>query len=421
MKHLWRSRSHWTYFFLIRLGVAGTLASPLMPVALGFEDTKVLPKGVRKANIRTLSTSFSQKTNGQGKALELENPLLNPLKFNDILKSEKDLQKRELTAGFLLNESFDKAEKVGDFTADVKGKANVTVVIGAWGITENTTLALAVPYYSMEIDAKMGFVPNATGERFLQRLSDPSNNNVAGAREAGEKINNAVGRFQQKLVDNGYKPVGRWKDSGLGDTQLVAKSRLLNEDSFKLASMSAVVAPTGKKDDPNHLLDKGFGDGQWDLLAGVVTEQPVGSVVSLSQYAKYTYQMPGRKKVRAATEDEKIEVPLKSVTYKLGDKVDAGLGSSFQITSDVGMGLGYVFNHKFKDIYFAGESSSLLEKNTTEQSHHLEADVGYNTIEHFKNKSFPAPLETRLAYKYQIKSKNTAVSHFVQWDFSLFF
>lgn len=390
--------------------------------AYAFEDSKVMPKGIRRLTLRVVNTDINQKTDATGSANELERPLAKDLTFKDILKGEKDPVKRQVTAGYLTYENFNTSDSVGSFTADLKGRLTVFAPIMTYGLTEKVTLAAAMPVFNMAMSVGMGFKTNSTGQAFLKSLNNPYNNQTASARDAGDKINNAVARLNTKLVDNGYKPVDNWQANGLGDLQLLSKARVYDGTFVKSALTGGVVLPTGRTDDPDILIDKGFGDGQWDVFFGAAIDEPIADTgLTLNQYAKYTHQLPGQRTVRMVTAEESIEVPKERVRFKLGDKIEAGTAVQMESDLGVGGGVGYNYYRKFGDLYKAGASSSLLAKDSLEQSHQAELELVYSGVPAFRRKEIPVPFETKVSYKRQLASKNMAVTHFVQFDAGVFF
>lgn len=390
--------------------------------ALGFEDTKVMPKGIRRLSLRYISTDIGQKTDNSGTALELEKPLAKQLTFKDILKGESDLLKRELTRGYLMYEGFSEEQSVGGFTADLRGRVNVYAPIFTYGLSEKTTLAIAMPIYDMSMAVDVGFKSNETGQKFLNSLASSYNNNASSAVEAGGKINNAVAKLNEKLATNGYKSLSFWSDKGPGDMQLIAKSLVYSSEPLRTSITGGLVAPTGRTDDPNNLIDKGFGDGQWDILGGLTADLAVGAGVIVSPFTKYTYQLPGRKRIRLATDEEAIEVESKTVNFKLGDRVEGGISVQSESESGIGGGLGMLWSNKYKDTYnIPTQSKVKLERDTNESQSFFEAELYYSAVKAYKRGDLKVPFETKLNYKRQLASRNAPVTHFVQFETGVFF
>lgn len=390
--------------------------------AWAFEDTKVMPAGIRRLSLRLVNTTADEKTGGDGTPQGLAKPLEKSLTFKDILKSEKDPLKRTLSAGYLNSNGIGRDESVGAFAGDLKTRVTVFAPILSWGLTSRITVAAAMPIYSMATSPGVAFQGNARGQRFLDTLADDYSAQSVAAREAAEKMNDAVGRLQNKLTENGYRRLENWQATGPGDFQLVGKGLLHEGSALRVAGTFGCVAPTGRIDDPDNLIDKGFGDGQWDAFAGVMFDQPLGeSGFMFNEYGRYTYQFEGRRTVRLATEQETIEVEKKRVSYKLGDKLEAGGSLQYAHASGFGGGLGYNYFQKWKDDYRTGPSAATLEKNTAEQFHQAEVEAVYTTVPAYRRAQFPVPLETKLSYRHQLASRNTAITHFVQFETGVFF
>lgn len=396
------------------------MAHPLAGMAI--ESAKVLPKGVRNIDIRTVNTNIDSKTDRAGEAKPLAQPLAQDLTFAKIAKGENTTKAKQLRA-FLADNGFSESDAVGSFTADLKGHIGVAATIASYGLSDKLTLAIAAPYYRASTSIAVGFKTTDTGQAFLDSLAKPDNNQQAAAVEAGSKINDAVGRLNDKLQDNGYRALEDWSGQGFGDLTLAGKYQLYKRDDFAVASTAGVVAPTGRVDDPDILNDVGFGDGQWDVFAQGAVDEPLWFDLSLNQFAKYTVQLPGVKSVRQATEEESIEVGKQEVPFKLGDKVDAGLSLSWSPPHGTVMGVGYNYFRKFGDIYkeLPEDAKKKIEDATDQEAHNSEVMLGYSTLPLFQRGAFPVPLDLKLTYIRQLASRNLPVTELAQLDFNLFF
>lgn len=390
------------------------------------ESTKVLPKGVRSINLRIVDTTIDQKTNRQGTPLPLAHPLSQDLTFKKIADGE-DTIKGNLLRGFLLGEGIDLDTSVGSFDADLKARVRVTAPIFAFGLYEKLTIALAVPYYRARTNVAIGFKPNENAAAFLNALSRPENNQVAAAREAGEKINRAVDRLNEKLTDNGFAALGPWEDEGIGDVTLAAKALVaqghLARRPVAFASTAGFVAPTGKVDDPQILTDIPFGDGQWDIFGQLSFDEEILDSVTFNQTLKYTHQLEGQKKVRAIREDEKIEVPLTSTRFKPGDRWETNISLAWQPSFGLVSGVGYSAMKKLGDRYKLDqeETKRELEKASDQTGQQLEGTLGYSTVSAFQRGTVPIPLELKMTLTRPMASQNTPVSSLAQLDFTMFF
>ena len=386
------------------------------------EHTKVLPRGVRGLNIRSVETSISSKTDSNGKALPLASPLQQELTFSRIVKGEESVKGKQLQA-FLLANGFSENDSVGQFTADLQGRVYVVAPIASYGLTDKLTLAIAVPYYKAKTAVEVGFQQNQRAKDFIASLASPEQNQVGSAQEAGLKLNNAVSELNAKLVANGYSELNDWSASGLGDITIAAKYLAFENRQLSSAVTGGFVAPTGRTDNPDILTDIPFGDGQWDVFGQLAFDQPLSQYVFVNQFLKYTWQLPGEKSMRDIAADEKVEVETISTRYKLGDKLDAGLSINYLSPGGVLLGVGHSWFEKYGDSFYGPGSVTKgeLSKDTNQSAENGEFAIGYSTIPAFQRGKFAAPLELKLGYQRQYRSKNLPVSDLTQIDASLFF
>lgn len=391
--------------------------------ALSFESTQVLPEGVRNFNLRTVYTETDSKTDKQGQIKPLAIDLWKPLKFKNIISGETGLKKKQLE-GLLIQQGWSPEDSVGDFYANLDAQISVWAPIFAYGVTSKLTIATALPIYSASTDISVGFKSNSGADKFIGALTDSKMSNYQSAVEAARKMSEAPSRLNTKLVDNGYQQLDKWQDTGLGDLQVIAKYLAYDGEVFKTTVSGGFVAPTGKTDDPAILTDLPFGDGQWDLISQVILDQDITPQLKINQFYKYTYQAPGNKETRLKTAEESIEVELKEIDYKLGDKVDAGLSIQYeQASTGIQGGLGVIAFRKFSDTYETEDlaSKSELEKDSTQEALYWAAKLGYSTVKAYGRGEFAAPLMASIEYRKQQESKNQPRTDFTQIDLKLFF
>lgn len=398
-------------------GGGGVVSVALASQAFGFENAKVLPKGVRNLNLRSVSTTIDEKTNQSSESQPLSEPLARDLTFKKLLNGKKDLERTKLQA-FMLAYGFNDTDVLGTFTADLQGRLDVLAAVGSYGITDKITLAVALPYYHATTNVGVGFKPGGRGNEFVAALTQASMNQFENAY----KYNDTVGELQKKLIDNGYQQIGPWEGEGLGDLTIAAKALAWSNGRAALAFTGGVVAPTGRVDDPDNLTDLAFGDGQWDAFAQVAFDQTLGAGFSLNEYGKYTYQFADEKDVRLITDEERIEVDKDLARYKLGDKWETGISINFESYDGINVGLGLVRQAKFGDRYVvSGEPKQELEEGTDQWAVSSEARLAYSTIPAFQRKDFMVPLSVGVEYRRHEASKNYPIANLLQVDASLFF
>ena len=398
--------------------------------AWALENAKVLPQGVRRVNIKSLSVDLARKYNNEGDLISLAQPLAADITFDNVLKGKQGLDNTKLRA-FLNENKLSHDQVLGSLSADLKGSMRVIAPIVAYGLTERITLAVAAPFYLARTEVALGYRANdENAQNFLNLLSSPQYNQVAAAREAHGKFSDGVAALNDKLEDNNYQRLGTWEDKAFGDVTLAVKTSIFGDATSKLrlANLAGLVVPTGRIDDPDVLTDVAFGDGSWDIFAGLMCDQQLTSNLYLNQFAKFTYQLETDRLMRMKTADEAIEVEKAQLTYKPGNKIDLGASVQWESDSGLELGLGYEFNRKQRDNYQASAAvEQELEKDTLTQVNNLEVKLGFSTIPAFKRKQIPVPLNVSFQYKRVIdggllaKNKNVPATQLFVLDMNLYF
>ena len=143
-------------------------------LAFAFEDTRVMPKGVRRVEYVNVNTSVSEKSDNSGKNLELATPLQADLKVSNMIKKRLGFEKTQLQ-GFVKTQDLSDTDTLGTFSADLKGQINVQALTFAYGLTDRMTLGFGVPFYSAKTSARMGFQQNSNSEKIVQALYKQGN------------------------------------------------------------------------------------------------------------------------------------------------------------------------------------------------------------------------------------------------------
>ena len=389
--------------------------------AFAFEHTKVLPQGIRNFTVHSIHTTIREKTDDQGENNSIAKPLNQNLTFEKVAANESHIKQTQIKA-LLLSEGLTLEDSLGSFTADMQGSIAVTAPVLSYGITENLTFAIAIPYYRSKMDVELGFKTNPEIiNPFLTGLQ--SRNQTHNANKVVDKLNNAVEGLQEKLDQNGYQRLENWEGEHIGDVTLATKWRPYNKDKVKIATTQGLILPTGKVDNPDILNDIPTGKGSLQLLTGISIDQYLISNVFLNQYVKYQHPFVSKKDVRLKTADEKIAVEKARARYFLGDLYQIGASLQYEPTNGFVSGLGYIYEKQYEDRYDINHSAAKeeLQKNTQHTTHFVEAKIGYSSVQAFKNGKFPVPLATNLEFKKHIKSQNSFTNDLMTANVALFF
>ena len=404
------------------------LAVLLLCAALpGFavEHTKTLPRGRFNFNLRSIATGIATKTDSSGKSLGLAAPLERDLTFNDVLRNQSAVSptRAAKVEGFMLANDLDRDDSLGRFSASAKASVRVTAPVLAFGATDRVTLAIGAPYMSARSAISVGFSRSETASEFLAMLSDPANNQHEAALELDEKLGTAPAELNRELGAYGVEPLGSWSGTGWGDTTVAAKRRAWESSHMAMAATFGSVLPTGRPDQARVMNDVPFGDGQTDLFTQATWEENPLPGFSVSQTLKYTHQMPGRREVFRGLDPEDLEAGTTNANFKLGDRIDAGLGFAWAHPSGVTASVGWQANRKWGDSWHDAEGFRLnaLEANTDETLFLSEMAAGFSTVAGYLRGEYAAPAEVTFAVARQIASRNVMESDLYEMSASLFF
>lgn len=223
----------------------------------------------------------------------------------------------------------------------------------------------------------------------------------------------------------GFKRVGTWSDSGFDDIELLGKYQLYNKGVWRLASAAGVRLPTGQVDDPDNLVDLGFGNGNFDLLFRLYADYLGIKNVLLNTTIRYDIQLPDRELLRVPDFfHQPLTTNKEDVKRNLGDIIELEAMGNYYFTQQLFGGLKYRFTKKFKDSISGnkGFAYSSLEEQTDFTSHMFFINLGYSTVQMYLEKKFSVPFCVNLAYRNRFAGTNFInKSQYLSLDLTVFF
>lgn len=396
---------------------AANLVSPF-----DVDSAKVLPKNVRNPRFKSIFMEPTGKFNKTGMDQPLGTPLNKTLTWNDIIEGQDNEKDQKLLEGTLAYDGISESESPGKTVGEVNTFVNVQVPVFAMGITDRLTLALALPIYHVDLQPKVGFQKNASGERWVQnRLRDEAES----AHTAQKKLNQPI---ETKLKNYGYNPIRPRVIQSIGDMQVIGKYSVYENETDAVAIKPVLTLPTGKGPDVNELIDIPTGDGQVDFGVTGIWDHALSSFFTVSTYAGYTVQFADQIERRIPKEaDDPLSKDKEFVRRKLGDVVNTGtyltMGSS---TGGLGFTLGYNFQFMQKTSfegtkYAANRYTALEAQNPYQALHSGVMSLGYATIDHYRRGEFLFPFRVALSYSQPFAGRNVGTQSVFATDLILFF
>lgn len=219
----------------------------------------------------------------------------------------------------------------------------------------------------------------------------------------------------------GFERVETWSGEGFGDIDLGGRYQYLSRETWRLAFTGAVRLPTGAVDDPNNLVDTGFGNGTYALLfrfhqdwinqpdspnkqIGVL--DPGTWVVNTT--LRYDWYLPDHEPLRVCGIHTPVCLDQDNVKRDLGDVAEAEISMSVGLVKGLSFSPLYQYGHGFKSHYSGdqGLDYQSLEVETDYNEHIFMASFGYSTLPLFLEKQFPVPLNAAVTYRIRFAGNN---------------
>ncbi len=319
--------------------------------------------------------------------------------------------------------------------SDVSFKWNIQQVIfqPSYGVTDELSVGMNIPYYWMRnaVNAKLDSSTATLG------INPFVPGGIAPIGFAGTPTPTAED-IQDLLVSQGFKRVETWSYNGVGDIEAGFKYRYFTNDNWRFAFTGGARFPTGRVDDPDNLVDRGFGSGAYALLFRLQQDfvlQPDGVTKSLGfpdpgsllVNATFSYDLflPDRQKLRICDVHNPICPFKENVKRNLGDIVRADVSLSYGFwLPGLFLSPQYQFGHSFKDHYSGdrGLDYGALEEETDWIEHVFVVGLTYTTLPLVLENKFPIPLTATVSYRDRFAGDNNVfVSKFIGFNLQVYF
>lgn len=317
-----------------------------------------------------------------------------------------------------------------DVTPEIKVKADAFGL--AWGLSDRLMVAVGVPVMKASVTLSGGYYNSgaiANAAKQLRAITDPNVKDKATAfAQVLEQLPEIKGEYLEGVIVNnfGYKPVGNWYGSGIGDVQLFAQYKTYEGEKYKNALKFGVELPTGRTDDPDNLLDIPFGSGYYKTYLEAQNDyQIVDEYLALNVMGRYQYDWSADRTYRLRPS---LSFPLTSdkenIHYKPGNVWLFGTELSTKLWKSVGFSTALSRKIKSRDSIHGARSNydyALLEHGTDTRTDTLEATLSYSTVDLFLRKRFPVPLKIGATVSRVIAGRNTEQVNQTSLNFEMYF
>jgi len=277
----------------------------------------------------------------------------------------------------------------GTFQGSAVSHLSVQAVGAGYGLTDKMTVYAVLPFYSGKVDLKV--------ER-----TQKGRNSINGDVISLDQLPDVDARLLQSLFVNyfHYKPLGKWEAKDFGDAEGGVMYQTSKDDDGGGLFTVGVVAPTGRKDDPDIVQDISFGDGQWDAFVEVGAGYNVNAKYQIEDWVRGTYQFQNTFKVRLP---QSYTFPISQYSeiakVKFGNKLQENFNKIYKFSDQWSMNLLYTFEYTEASLYKTSSqiANHILEDNTQKFSHSAKLGVNYSTVSLYSKKEFVMPLSFQLS------------------------
>jgi hypothetical protein len=334
---------------------------------------------------------------------------------------------------------------LGDSTVTYEYDFNIYQLTYQYGITDKLSVGVMIPYMDAKnsvfskldgSNATVGkdagyntFLPlPASGTPGPNPFFPGSNVQLLTTQDGQDLIGPGLdinGDGTPETEGYGYEPIKSWSSSGIGDIEAGLAYQYYKSENWRLACSGAVRFPTGEVDNPDSLVDYGFGTGAWALLFGFKHDYIGLSNLVLNGTFRYWLYLPDDIMLRVPDDVNQPITPNKEkVERDIGDKIELEMSGTYALPYGFSLSSLIRFGAKMKDevegnMGFAYES---LEAETRAKEWVFIAGLSYSTISLFREKKFPIPMTASLAYRNRFAgSDNVFKSEYIYFALNFFF
>jgi hypothetical protein len=377
-------------------------------------SAEVLPKGIWSVAIsNNYYPSITERYSPDGKAEDVATD------YNTTLDSSVFPDLALIEAGFGLPPG---SANIGKSVVSLKYDFNILYTTVAYGITDRMTLGVQIPYWwaKNNVDAHVNTINATVGKNPLFGApGDPFGGvpvvpiSLGGVPFSDEDVQNLLGpglsiNGQPALKGFGYKRIETWSGDGVGDIDAGLKYQYYKTDNWRLAFTGGLRIPTGEVDDPDNLVDYGFGKGAWGLLFFLNNDYTGVKNLVLDATLNYYLILPQKETLRVLDDPRQVLSATKGkLNRDLGDVVELEASARYEFLPGASASILYQYGHKFED----SVKNSIghlggMERESGYTEHIYIAGLSYSTIHLYQKKKFPVPLTASVKYRNRFAGDN---------------
>ncbi|MGA1841441.1 MAG: transporter [bacterium] len=435
----WKIEAGYKYFFMFFMVVVLILFSSNFCRA---DDAMVLPKGRWMIDEAfNYYPSWDKQFNDQGELESLAND------YNQELDSRvfRDLE--------MFDPLLTVPASLGRSIVDFEKNASIFNILVSHAFSDKLTVGIKIPYWTYKNKVKASLdssSANLAGNPILQdpNLVDPRNAAIVSNYPAfadpsvtfiPTDLLYAVGYSDNEIdqlkatsddvinllsTEYGYERFETWSETGIGDIELGFKYKYFENEKWRLALQAGGSLPTGREDDPDNLVDFGFGSGAYGFVLGFQNDFIGIKDFVLNGTVRYTNMLSNKETLRVPDDpDYPITDNKERVDLDQGDILELEFSAGYKLSEGFGLDATYCGFFKEKDSAIGADGEHLpgLEGQTSQTGHTLLIGISYNNLDRFQKNLARVPFQVSLGHWHRFAGKNLNKAQYISFKGVLFF
>lgn len=300
------------------------------------------------------------------------------------------------------------------------------------GVTPRLSLGVKVPYWWVKNTVKTGLDQSTANFGKVPVAPYLAPVSLGGTPLTADEVQDLIGPGLDANSDGtvdipgfGFDRVKTWSRDGFSDIELGGRYQYLKTDAWRLAFTGGVRLPTGKVDDPDSLVDYGFGSGAYALLFHFNNDLLALAPVFLDVTLMYEVILPDRIALRVPADvNNPVTNNKESVNRDIGDVHGIEVAAKYAVSKALSGYVQYRYKAKAKNDISGtpGTDYSSLEKesDSTEQIYFV--GIGYSTLPRYARTHSGVPMIIAVEYRNRFAGTNNSLkSDYVSVTASVFY
>lgn len=408
------------------LGVGSALS------AHAAETPRVLPKGISRLRLVGIYTAdIVDKYNAEGKLEPMTSSLNRSLTIRDFARKEPKLTQLQGALNALESGLGDQLMGANLYS-DFQTQQQQYLLAYERGITNQLSVGIRAPIVRTDVRARFSAVGVNNSAYVMNRIGSLSPTLTDGLINAGTKTFNTAFFEQSLFTGKGYEAPHDFNKTEIGDTELGAKYGFLQGEKFFLSGLIGSRIPTGSTPSMTNIFDKGSGTGAWGIAAQATAEYAPVYWLAFGAAQKATYSLNDTR-LRAVPKDADDSLPslkpedgqVQNVTRSQPILFESELNTQLKMFDQFfQVWTAYQYVSKGENTY-SGPGNNLdysaMSKDSSIQSGRLELGLGISTINMYRKKRMPIPMEVQGLYNTGLTGTNTPLASYSRVDLIMYF